>query len=417
MPLENKHLDKALTNYIPIGLVFIGTIGNSISFLIFLKLGTLKLKLSFKRSTNLNRFEAKNKYRIKRLESNSCNSLSDLMILNHGAYTVYIFLSILSLLDLSVLYFGLLNDWLEISSKTLNFKLHSSLLCKLIPFFAYVFSHSSSWLVVVVSFIRLLAIYKPSAACQLTRKKNVVKVVLFLGTVLTMVDLSFFWAHELNVKSFADFLPEYFNSNEINSTVLISDQQKYMNLEELIYTCEIKKNKFALDILPILDKLVYCLIPFWLLAIMNFLIIRKTNVKTSKEHKYKYIAKFQKEDVENHFKSNVRSKKKQIKNKSVEYHLIGRKFTIMLLAKSFGFLIFTLPILIMFVCLKKIENYLENIKDLENMTKGYEILYIVQKTTYLLMYLNHSINFFIYFKFSPRFRRILFEFFTWFKKK
>ncbi len=203
----------------------------------------------------------------------------------------------------------------------------------------------------------------------------------------------------------------YINMSSEDNETFVS-QEKYAHIkrlnEEKYFICEIKKTRFASNILPIMDKFVYCLIPFILLTLINMLIIKKINVTSTNKQKYKYIAKFSSSiDQENVFIHTNYDPSQS--SKLGEYHLIGRKFTLLLLAKSFGFLSLTLPIVIMFVFLKQIETYIEATVDLEAMTRGYEILYYVQKTSYLLMYLNHSANFFIYLKFSPRFRRIVFE--------
>ena len=68
----------------------------------------------------------------------------------------------------------------------------------------------------------------------------------------------------------------------------------------------------------------------------------------------------------------------------------------------------TLPIVIIYAVLGKIEKYIESLSDLNKSIEMYETLNVAQKISYLLMYLNHSVNFFIYFSTSARYRRIFF---------
>ena len=406
LSIENNLLWQILSNCVPVVIVVIGTIGNILSFLVFLKLGSI----NFGRK-NCNADTVPKQCKTKRQMTKHCKSLSseNIFKVNKDTYTVYIFLSLLSLFDMGVLYFGLLSDWLETYFKAFNLKLYSPFFCKFVPFLAFILSDSSSWLVVVVAFIRLLAIYKPFVACQLTRKENVIKVVLGLFAVFAILNLYALWVYELKLVRYADFLPMQYlkqNKSEYLSFESYYDKEASIKTEEETYRCEITNNMFTVSVLPVFDKFVYCLFPFFILSIMNLLIIKKANLTPSKKNRFLYIAKF---GSKNELDEEKRICSLKANKTHREYHLIGRKFTVMLLAKSFGFLILTLPIVIMFVMLGHIENYIENTADLGKMTKLYEQLNIVQKATYLLMYMNHSMNFFIYFKFSSRFRRILYQ--------
>jgi hypothetical protein len=98
----------------------------------------------------------------------------------------------------------------------------------------------------------------------------------------------------------------------------------------------------------------------------------------------------------------------EIKEKIIQfkkYHLVGKKFTIMLLSVSICFLILTFPVVIIYVMLEKIQKNIDEMNDLNESNKSYDLLRNVQKMSTLLMYLNHSINFFIYFLTGARFRQ------------
>ena len=195
--LDNKQTESSATlkflNYVPILILVLGTVGNTFSFLIFLKLG--KIKVNVKQiKTRLRRFFVSCRQNNKRNKENTFNNNGNRA--SNGVFTVYIYLAMLALFDLSVLFFGLFNDWLT-DLKIFNLKLHSSLLCKSISFFAFFSSHFSSWLLVVVSSIRLLAIYSPFQATNLTKTKNVKIVCSVLMVSLALFNMQLYWNMEI----------------------------------------------------------------------------------------------------------------------------------------------------------------------------------------------------------------------------
>ena len=475
LDIEDKQTPESLTllkilNYVPIFILLLGIVGNMFSFLIFLKLG--KIKFSFKK---LKRYFTqcliswKRKKKSDKLRKNNEHHASN------GVFTVYIYLSILALFDVSVLFFGLFNDWLT-DLKIYNFKLHSSSSCKSISFLAFFSSHISSWLLVVVSSIRLLAIYSPYYATKLTKTKSVRRVCFALSLIIGLVNLHLYWNMEIKKIDKSEYLSDNIKDNLMLQTI---DQQPSNASQSFTtkneednsiwrYECKIRKNTFTQNVWPIADKLLYCFLPFSLLIVINSFIV--LNIKKSQNYKYiLYVSKLispnghgvdsysgcdiELENLTEKIRNiklkdlnvlqaeidnralNFLNKKQaneplppvlssmhdqhrvsrlrtiEIKEKIVKYkkyHLIGRKFTVMLLGVSFAFLILTLPIVIIYVMLDKIESYIESHADINKSIAMYELLNVAQKISYLLMYLNHSVNFFIYFSTSARFRRIFF---------
>jgi hypothetical protein len=473
-PPENLTLLKIL-NYVPIFILLIGIIGNAFSFLIFLKLGKFKFTFKKFKSYFVNTFRQcmrkKKKDKLKKDDK-----------VSNGVFTVYIYLATLAVFDLSVLFFGLANDWLT-DLRIYNFKLYSSSFCKSISFLAFFSSHFSSWLLVFVSFIRLLAIYSPFNATKLTKTKSVRRVCFILMLILTAFNLHLYWNMEIKEIDRVEYLSESLKESMmiqgidqdiiLNKTLSLNETNSNQAVDESIwkYECKIKKNFFTQNVWPIADKLVYCFLPFSLLLVINSIIV--LNIKKSQNYKYiLYVSKLispnghgidsysgcdiELENLTDKIKNikinelnggnidnktmnflkklsylteddkNLKSSKKskpfdaqkinrlrtiEIKEKIIKYkkyHLIGRKFTFMLLGISFAFLILTLPIVVIYAFLGKIEKYIESLSDLNKSIAMYEILNVAQKISYLLMYLNHSINFFIYFTTSARFRRIFF---------
>lgn len=289
--IENLTLLRIL-NYVPIFIFLLGIIGNTFSFLIFLKLGKIKFTLKKLKINFLTKCHRKKKQETFRKDNRVSN----------GVFTVYIYLAILAVFDLSVLFFGLFNDFLT-DTGIYNFKLYSSSFCKSISFFAFFSSHFSSWLLVVVSSIRLLAIYSPYRATQLTKTNNVRRVCFVLMTILASVNLHLYWNMEIKeidrVEYLSDSLKESMLiqsvdkeeilnqtslSNETYSFPIVSDESIWK------YECKIKKNAFTQNVWPIADKLIYCFLPFTLLIIINSLIV--LNIKKSQNYKYiLYVSK------------------------------------------------------------------------------------------------------------------------------
>ena len=120
--IENLTLLRIL-NYVPIFIFLLGIIGNTFSFLIFLKLGKIKFTLKKLKINFLTKCHRKKKQETFRKDNRVSN----------GVFTVYIYLAILAVFDLSVLFFGLFNDFLT-DTGIYNFKLYSSSFCKSISF-------------------------------------------------------------------------------------------------------------------------------------------------------------------------------------------------------------------------------------------------------------------------------------------
>ena len=408
-PPENLTLLKIL-NYVPILIFILGIIGNTFSFLIFLKLG--KIKFSVKK---LKRFF--NDFLLICQRKNKKETFRKDIRVSNGVFTVYIYLSILAVFDLSVLFFGLFNDFLT-DTGIYNFKLYSSSFCKSISFFAFFSSHFSSWLLVIVSSIRLLAIYSPYYATKLTKTNSVRRVCFILMLLLASFNSHLYWNMEIKEIDRSEYLSESLKESMmiqgidkesiLNQTSFANETYSDSPADESIwkYECKIKKSTFTQNIWPIADKLIYCFLPFTLLIIINSFIV--LNIKKSQNYKYiLYVSKLISpngqgfdsysgcdielenltEKIKNvkinelncgnvdaktinflkklpYLKENEKGLKSsskiiksldsqkinrlrtiEIKEKIIKYkkyHLIGRKFTYMLLGVSFAFLVFAL---------------------------------------------------------------------------
>jgi hypothetical protein len=415
---ENTTNSKILSGYVALFILVLGGLSNSFSFLIFHKLGNLKKENSSngKQSTVI---------LIKKFNKQSENSFKKSKLKTRRQYTVYSYLAILSLFDITVLIFGLFNDWIT-DFEIVNLKTHSSFLCKFISFCAFLTSHMSSWTVVIITTIRMLAIKNPFRATQLTKPKNVKKVILGLFIFFSLFNMHLLWFKNIQSISKKDYLTVNINKSFTNYNIPnLSNIQLHVEVE-----CRLNNNFFTEKIWPIIDKLFYCFIPFVLQIVISSVIIKSINFKKEGIKTFLYVSKFKLSSSKreksvgletssfiindskppNSYNPVLNGNNFQLdltlKAKYKKYFLVDKKFTFMLLSVSLLFVILTSPIVLLYVSMSSIQNYIESLADLNRSVRLYDLLTKVQQATYLLMYLNHSVNFFVYFIMCPRFRRM-----------
>ncbi|CAF1009005.1 unnamed protein product [Brachionus calyciflorus] len=423
--LKSEHstlLTNILSAYLPPVIILIGTVTNLFSLIIFLKLTQFKFSLKLTRSFKfLNIFYLNfNLSTSNKLNTSNSNKLNfNNKKQRSGLVAIYFYLSLLSLTDLGVIYFGLLNDWIS-ELTVLTFKNSSKICCKLFTFLAFIFSHLSSSLIVITCLLRLIDIYSPIKAARLTNKNSFKKTVFSLIVFYSILNMHLFW--NMNLVELESGIPENF-LNELNSDLFIPVLNEIEHNKA--YDCQFVAGEYLKIAWPIIDKLIYCLIPFFIITIVNILII----INISKTQKYKngfYLHKLKTEDSEQdelpsfknsnisltyhyvldrnnkHSHTSLGSNLNRFFYRKESNKLLSKKITFMLLWVSFMFLILTLPVVILYVLLDKIKIIIDNSSDPE---RHFQWLSIAQKITSLLMYLNHSINFFIYFASSARFRQ------------
>jgi hypothetical protein len=446
-------------------ILILGTFGNLFSFFIFTKLGHI----------NLNFLKKKTKQAATRHEE---------QINRSSGLTIYVYLSILALYDLGVLYFGLLNEWVYLVT-LFSLKNRWSILCKLFTFMAYLCSHCSSSLILLTNFIRFLALYSPMRASNLTTLKSVEFFNIIILLAIILFNSNLFWNIELKKKeqiSIEQFLERSWSN--VNDYHLVLKESLNKSISSNDYECSKVDNVFMAEYWPILDKLLYCVVPFIFVTIFNILIFRNLS-QLDKGKTILYAAKSKQEDRENHsvdlekllirnsFKAyynnlskslptlnqaikskhltpNIRQEQRAKHNKSrrvplkeaisdcnntpqcsntlnlnsnsdnnqikeeiiklKKFHLISKRFTVMLFGMSTAFLCLTLPVVVIYVLLETIKNNINKLNLIDS-NKSYEWLEAVVIVSRILMYLNHSVNFFIYFLTSARFRQQFYNFF------
>lgn len=267
--------------------------------------------------------------------------------------TTNMFLAVLAVADCIVLLVGLLPDWAE-NLSGVDIQHATSLLCKSVTLLTYSSSHFSVWIIVVVTIMRYIAVSEPHQASKFCNHKIAKRLIALLVFSIIMINLHIIWTVDLKTSN------QGFN---------------------VIKKCDAKEGfgDFIYTVWPWIDASIFALAPFLLLVFFNTRIIVTTLKATSWRHKNQ------------HDKAN--SKRIMSRN--------NIKLTITLLTVSFSFLVTTLPMATVMI-LQIYWNW-----KLEESGQELEVLSqqkIIRTVAEMLMYLNHSINFFLYCAVGEKFR-------------
>jgi hypothetical protein len=247
-------------------------------------------------------------------------------------------------MDLLVLYVGLFDLWL--GQFMINVEEISNGFCKLVKFLGYFCSDLSVWLIVAVTIERTVVVLFPLKA-RLCNARTSRLCIYILMLIFLLVNCHFLWS--VNLQHFS-----------YNSSIISKCQAKigYIYIVDIIW--------------PWVDAVIYSFLPFAIILILNSLIIK--NLITAKKRR---------NDLRQH--SLLLSKDPQQMPGSVMSH----KITCMLLVISFVFLVTTLPMAIVLIH----TSLADSVVDDSTLTRRILIYSIAE----MLMYLNHSINFFLYY--------------------
>ncbi|XP_053402953.1 probable G-protein coupled receptor 139 [Mercenaria mercenaria] len=264
------------------------------------------------------------------------------------------FLSALALADSVVLFVGLLKNWIgEMSG--LDIQNQADWLCKLTSLLIYSSSHFSVWLIIAVTIERYIAVSQPlhaSRYCKLSRAKRVIALLAF---VFILLNLHFIWTVTLNDRA-------------IGKTVMHNCKATH----HFVF--------FITTIWPWVDAALYALVPFLLIIVFNILIIIQTLRATT------WRGEAQKGPLMN------------VEKRSNDNNI---KLTVMLLCVSFTFLISTFPMSVAMVLHNQWEEEMHRPSTTVQLVAQRRLLRTIAE---MLMYLNHSINFYLYCALGQKFR-------------
>lgn len=287
------------------------------------------------------------------------NSLSFVVLIGQTKkMSTYSYLSALAIMDISVLLVGLLRLWIaEITGS--DIKDMSDVTCKLVQFLGYVCSDSSVWLIITVTTERYIAVCHPLQTQMFCKIGRAWKALLLPILIICVINSHFFFT--------------------------VSIQQKHDRAEcQAAPSFELLVN----NIWPWVDAVIYSFLPFVIIGVLNGFIIRKIS-QAEKERKIFLQVKHRTARELRRYKSSDNNK----------------KLTTMLLSVSFAFLLTTFPmnIAVIFTAFWN--------KRADRDVEGAAIFHLIKAITELLMYVNHSINFFLYCATGQKFRRSLMQLF------
>ncbi|XP_053379853.1 FMRFamide receptor-like [Mercenaria mercenaria] len=312
-----------------------------------------------------------------------------------------IYLTALAITDLTVLYTGFLRWWM-IYTFDLDIRLFNDVGCRFHWFSTFVAPEISSWLLVAVTCERIACTIWPHRVRLVCTRRSARFTVFAIVLVLCGGSCHLIFGTSLRT---AEIEPSLISlENMTTSGTLIGNNQSTRTTTDLYSANESERNttdthaveyKFICDafsdemyrsffsfVYPWIDLLLYFFIPSVILSVGEVLILRK--VMESRR---------------------LRIRMSQKSNACVEITANSRSIIIMLLTVNAVFIICTTPISVFLIG----RPYWVNSET--GLTEHQEIVWAVVN---LLMYLNHTINFILYFLSGSRFREKVYELF---KKK
>lgn len=264
-----------------------------------------------------------------------------------------LFLAALAVTDSIVLFVGLLRKWLTVLLG-INIQNESVWTCKGISVLGYANSQFSVWLIIAVTIERYIVVSQPLHASRFCNMRRAKRVITLLGVVFLLLNIHFLW------------------------TVTIVQRAGHGGLH-----CDpIEQYKtLVAAVWPWIDATLYALLPSLLIVIFNTLIIFQTVRATT-----------WRDDAQKGPMINT-EKRKTYKDNNV-------KLTVMLLSVSFTFLVTTFPMAIVMVFHDEWKR--QNTDQLPVQVIAQRQL--IRTIAEMLMYLNHSINFYLYCALGQKFR-------------
>jgi len=286
--------------------------------------------------------------------------------------STYRYLTVLSFTDSLVLTVGLLRMWLGqllVGDDVLD---HWSWACKLVNVVGYTVSNFSVWLIVAVTIERFVAVCYPLMAPSVCSRRRSTRIILAVLAVQLVIHVHFAWT--VGVHAAVD--------DDDDITDGRRQCQALPGFQTLVD-----------DVWPWIDAAIYSFVPFVVIMALNMMIVRQ--VIASKRDRGQLCQQA----------STTLTVRTSQGSMEVSKTTESTRLTVMLLTVSFAFLLTTFPMNTTVIAMSCWQASLPNglVTDLGLATK----LILVRTVCELLMYVNHSINFFLYCATGQKFRRQL----------
>ena len=283
----------------------------------------------------------------------------------------YHYLASLAVADTLVLYIGLLRLWLgELTGS--DFHDSSDWVCKLTVSFGYTASDLSVWLIIAVTVERYIVVCFPLRASTMINTNRAKKVIIFLVLLMFAINLHFLWTVEI--------VERQMDSKNVSNCEAAPHHEHLVN-----------------EVWPWVDACIYSFVPFIVILVLNILIIcevvearnHRRQMQNTPEHHYHQ----QTTRLRNGDSSTTTSSCRRSCGPGE-----GTKLTVMLLTVSFAFLLTTLPMNVSLIVTAFWQQYQNTLRQIAQFK-------LAKTVAELLMYVNHSINFFLYCATGQKFRQ------------
>ena len=289
------------------------------------------------------------------------NSLAGLTLLqkNLRKNLTYFALALVSLCDIGVLIIGLGNQWCRYTLHY-EFRTISNFFCKFHVALTHIFIDFSIWILCVITIHRILLVWLPNKFQSFISKFTMIIGLLFVGSIIIIKNIILGTQFELKIittlpglpNKLCGIFPESFNDK----------RDIYFAWVELF-------TKF--------------LIPFPLQLILNIFLVCKVKSYARKLNRLRSLSSSSSSKINGFFNTSV-----------------------IVFAINICFLFCYGPygLFSLFVAAKSIIEKLEN-QDAESSQVVRNLFFLIQQSTFTLQYLNHVINFILYFLLGKYFRK------------
>ena len=305
-------------------------------------------------------------------------------------FSTYFFLMVMSIADTLVLYVGLLPLWLGALTGD-DFRDRSAWTCKLTNVVGSTVSDYSVWLIVAVTAERYLVVSQPfkaaSSACTGT-EPTARRLTGVLLVVFVLFNLHLFWTVTV-----VEFPPTSaaatFGGGGAGDTAAA-----VTTAMSVVRQCSAVPEHAALvlEVWPWVDAFVYSVLPFVAILVLNALIVSHlVKARRQRDCLLRCSSGSQSSQLQPpHF-----NQRQQQRRPSQEG---STRLTLMLLTISFAFLLTTAPMIVV--------NASSRFCDKDNLLVRSRFT-LARTVAELLMYANHSVNFFLYCATGQKFRHQL----------
>ena len=303
--------------------------------------------------------------------------------------STYLYLAVLSVMDTLVLQVGLLRIWIGILTGV-DAKDLATWVCKSVTVLLYTVSDYSVWLILAVTVERYIAVCHPLKAHSLCDTSKAAKVIFSIGIVILAINFHFFFT--VDIKTVKDKTRSH--NLESNSSAGVGRM-----------SCEATDGfEPLLEYWQWVDAFIYSFLPFVVLVVLNSCIIHQ--VMKAKATRGQLAAGSLHGNNPRPVVANKGPLPSNSSSSGTSAQEGSTKMTLMLLTISFAFLITTLPgnvVLILTTYWNSRVNEMSPEEKSELMAKGQ----LLRTITQLLMFTNHSMNFYLYCAAGQKFRQQL----------